>query len=765
MSGRLRSLAPGILFAALVVVVYADPLFFSRVFTGRDLIAYNIPMEKSVHDAWASGELPVWTPEISGGRPLAPNPNMGAFYPGRILLSRLPFPTALRIDPVLHWIAAGIGMLLLLQMLGVSPGGAWLGAVTYVFSGVSVSESFYPHIQPGMTLLPWILWQMRRTRGQRGMRGVIGLAIFFALDLLAADVFTIAVALACAALWAALEEEQAEGLRALGRLTAAVALAALAAAPQILATALWIPETNRGVLGMKLSNAMLYSITPWRLSEFVVPYPFGPTWRLDAWELWGGPVHNYRGMGLFGTLYVGALPVIAAAALWRTRKPGLRFARALLVLALAASVLPTFLPQAWGSWHSPLPLRNPEKFAVALVLALSFFAAWGFDLLRERPRARVALGVAVLLTLGAAAAVLWSGAVGRFAANLVGGDAPYPDRAAASLPFALSAAGLLWVATLVALALLRRGAGARAAAVVLLTLVPIAANRPLARTAPEIATLGPTPFARLIARADPAGAYRTLGGEIYRPIEAPRNTRYGDGWEAARQDWVHDTPVLWHRGMVFNYDFDEGDLARVESLRKLSGVAAGYPDSQSFFGAFALRWCVRSPTQKPLPGYHRFGGNFAQDWDEHEQPFPDVRLATSWIESPSAVAAASRIGQIPPGGLVIETGRSAEGQAGAGSVEVLRRTQARLEVATDVPAPTWLFVLRAYWDYRRVSVDGREVETVPANLAFTAVPIPAGRHRVEWEEKLPGWEVSRFGPALFGMILLGVALVQRRDPR
>ena len=87
------------------------------------------------------------------------------------------------------------------------------------------------------------------------------------------------------------------------------------------------------------------------------------------------------------------------------------------------------------------------------------------------------------------------------------------------------------------------------------------------------------------------------------------------GWEAARQDWVHDTPVLWKRGMVFNYDFDEGDLARVESLRKLSGMAAVFPDASSFFGTFALRWCVRAPSQKPLPGYRPFGGNAAQVWD------------------------------------------------------------------------------------------------------------------------------------------------------
>lgn len=757
MKDRLACAAPYLLFAALVAAVYADPLFFPRVFTGRDLVAYNIPMEKSVHDGWASGDLPAWTPEISGGRPLAPNPNVGAFYPLRIVFSRLPFTALLRLAPVLHWALAGIGVILLLSSLGVSREGSWLGAVTYVFGGVSVSECFYPHIQPGMTLLPWILWQLRRGRG---LRGTVGLSLLFALDMLAADVFTIAVAIACAALWSALEEEPG-GVQALARTAGAVALGALAAAPQIVATALWIPETNRGVLGMKVSSAILYSLTPWRLVELVVPYPFGPVWRLDAWELWGGPVHNYRGMGLFETLYAGILPLAALVTLWRSKAPGLRFARALFVLALAVAMLPSFLPSGWGAWKSPLPLRNPEKFAVALALALAIFGAWGFDAYCRRKRPRGMLGIAAGLALVAGAAAIWPGAAGRLASRLIGGYAPFPDRAAQSLPFALATAGLLWTATLVALEIAGRPGGRHAAAA-LLACVPIAANRPIARTASELAILGPTPFARRILRADPEGSYRTLGGEIYRSPTAPRSTRFGDSWEIARQDWIQDTPLLWGRGLVFNEDFDEGDLARVESLRKLSGFAAAFPDAGSFFGAFSLRWCVRSPDQKPLPGYHRVGGNPAQDWDEHERPFPDVRLASSWREEASAVDAASRIGQIVPGGLLLETGRRGEGTAAPGRVEVLRRTPSRLEITVDAPEPTWLFVLRAYWDYRTVRVDGVEVEPVPANLAFTAVPIPRGRHRVDWHEQIPGWPLSRFGPLLYVVAVAAAFVVPRR---
>jgi hypothetical protein len=100
-SPGLRRALPGVLFALLVIGVYAGPLFFRRNFAGRDLLTYNLPVERAVHDAYARGRLPVWIPEISGGRPLLPNPNSGAFYPVRPLLSLVRFPAAARLYPVL----------------------------------------------------------------------------------------------------------------------------------------------------------------------------------------------------------------------------------------------------------------------------------------------------------------------------------------------------------------------------------------------------------------------------------------------------------------------------------------------------------------------------------------------------------------------------------------------------------------------------------------------------------------------------------------
>jgi hypothetical protein len=767
-AGRAR-LRDAVLFTALVALLYADPLFVRRNFSGRDLIAYNLPLEKSVHDAWARGRLPVWTPEVSGGRPLAPNPNAGALYPIRALLAPLPLPLGVRIFPILHWAAAGVGVLMLAAALGRSRGAAWVAAVTYVFSGVAVAEAFFPHIQPGMALLPWIVWAAGRRTGSPASRVVV-LAILFALVFLAADVFTIAVAIVSAALWIALEEDPGAGLRRAGALAAAVGLGALAAAPQIVATALWIPHTNRAVLGMTLGDVLLFSIHPWRLLELAAPHLFGPIWELDVRPLWGHPLHNGRPSGLFPTLYAGAFALVAVFLAWRSRSRGARFARALLVLALGAAVLPSLLPGRWKTLSAPLPLRNPEKLAVAVTLALAVFAAIAYDAWRERPRRerfeRALLAIGAVFAVLAAFAALRPQDAGRAAVSMIRGDPAKAPRAAASLPRALSEAGLFWMATVVGLdALGRRTKRGEALALTLLTLVPVAANRRIARSFSEEEVFGPTAFARFVAKRDPDGAYRTLGESFLLPPSKLALAQAGvtlSESEFSRRTWYQQTPVFWGRGTVLNEDFDAGDLSRVESLRRIAGRATGFLDSSSFFGALGLRTGIRFRDQEAIAGFREVRGDALQVWDEHPGAYPDIRLLETWSEAADPVEALAAIPRLAEGEIVLESGRSGSGRARAGTVRVTERTAERLTLDLDAPDPTWVFVLRAFWPYRSVEIDGAPAETVPAQLGFTAVPIAPGRHRLVWCEELPGIRISRWGPVLFGMILATLCVTHWR---
>ena len=562
-----RSATLPLLFALLVLALSVDPLFVRRNFSGRDLLVYNLPMEKVVHDAWSRGSLPIWNPSISGGRPLLPNPNSGALYPIRAALGIVPFPVAMRVFPVLHWTIAGVGMILLLLSLNISRAGSWLGGVTYALSGTGMSDVFYPHIHPGMALLPWILWAfIRRTRSPA--RKLLLLSLLFAGIFLGGDVFTSGMAILSCGLWILRESHRAEKSTDFRLLILAILLAILLALPQIVATALWIPETNRAVLGMKIRDSVFFSIHPLRLLEFVVPFVFGRTWTLDNSDIWGWTIFRGKAMGLFSTLYAGAFAAMAAVTGWRSRRPGARFARSIVLFALAIAVAPSLIPAAWEGIASPLPLRNPEKFAVAFTFGLAILVGLELDRLRLRDFRwpRWILAVAVILCVSAVGAAFFSDAIGRAAAAAIGGTSRMARTAAELLPAAIAEGGLLWVITVVALDLLGRpGKAHLATSLALLTFVPIVANRKIARTFSEEELFSPTLFARYLDRADPAREYRVLGESLY-PL---RTTRIGyAGWDdeytdTGRRLWIHQTPALWGRGMVFNVDFDAGDLISV----------------------------------------------------------------------------------------------------------------------------------------------------------------------------------------------------------
>ncbi len=762
-SRRLPGALPVAAFAALVLAVYADPLFTGRAFVGRDIVPYNLPLEKVVHDAWSNGRLPVWWETVSGGRPLLPNPNAGVFYPPRTALALVPFETAMRLFPVFHWLLGGIGMLRLARSTGASRSAAWVAASSFAFSGVVVSEVFYSNFQPGAALLPWSLWALARTT--RGFGGrVLGIALVYGAMILAGDAFSVAIALLAAALWIALETSAPDrGERAAG-LAVGFGAAVLIALPQVLATALLAPETRRVVGGVTLAEAVGFTPPAWRLLELVVPFPFGPTASMDLSRDWGTHVFRH----FFATFFVGPIALAGLLRGPRNAARGWRFARALALAAVMLALAGHLLPEAWGRLPSPVPLRYPEKFMLGATFALALSAGIAVDRLRSfRTGGRSLLLAAGGLTVLAAAAALVPEAAGRLIVGAVTGDAGLAPSAARELATALAVAGLLWAATAVAAdAVARPGRGRLLAAMALLTAVPLLANRGIARTAHAGTVYPPTPFAREIARRDPEGQFRTLDVSLYRPVSPLLAvSEAGDlgGSELYRQSWYYYTPTLWDRGTVLNSDLDAGDLSRIESLRKLSGAAVLQPDANPFFSALSLRYAIRFRGQEPAAGFRRFGGDAMRDWDENPQALPDMRLVSRWREETGPVGALRAMPGLLADEIVVETGRRAQGTARPGRLSIVERSPGRMVLETAADDPTWLFVLRGDWSYRTVTIDGRSAETRPAQLAFTAVPVPGGRHRVEWRENAPGLDASRWGPLAGALVLLAAAR-WRRSP-
>ncbi len=234
------------------------------------------------------------------------------------------------------------------------------------------------------------------------------------------------------------------------------------------------------------------------------------------------------------------------------------------------------------------------------------------------------------------------------------------------------------------------------------------------------------------------------------------------GSELYRQSWYYFTQTIWKRGTVLNVDLDAGDLSRIESLRRLAVVAASQTDSGPFFSTLSMRYAIRFRDQQPIAGFRRFGGDAFRSWDENPGALPDIRLASSWREASGPVDALGTLPGLPAEEIVVETGeRGAPGTRGRGSCASAKevrsvfssRRRPRIRPGSSSSAATG-----AIGPSRSTELP---VETYPAQLAFTAVPVPEGAHRIEWRERAPGLEISRYGP-LAGVLLLLVTARRRR---
>jgi hypothetical protein len=59
------------------------------------------------------------------------------------------------------------------------------------------------------------------------------------------------------------------------------------------------------------------------------------------------------------------------------------------------------------------------------------------------------------------------------------------------------------------------------------------------------------------------------------------------------------------------------------------------------------------------------------------------------------------------------------------------RSDGRLTVRFEAPVEGWLLVSDAFYPERRAYVDGQRVSALAANIAFTAIHVPAGQHLIE----------------------------------
>lgn len=125
-----------VLLLVLTVVFYHKISFSDSILVGFDTFTYFYPQQSYFAETLRQGRLPLWNPYLFTGVPFLANMQTAIFYPFNLMFLILPVPRAYAYSIVFHVFLAGLFMYLLgRRSLGLSVAAAFVGAVTFMFSG------------------------------------------------------------------------------------------------------------------------------------------------------------------------------------------------------------------------------------------------------------------------------------------------------------------------------------------------------------------------------------------------------------------------------------------------------------------------------------------------------------------------------------------------------------------------------------------------------------------------------------------------------
>jgi hypothetical protein len=131
--------------------------------------------------------------------------------------------------------------------------------------------------------------------------------------------------------------------------------------------------------------------------------------------------------------------------------------------------------------------------------------------------------------------------------------------------------------------------------------------------------------------------------------------------------------------------------------------------------------------------------------------------------NPDAPARYRLVGEVRRGaslqsGVTVAEGFQMQGGTG-GTVRVLSETRQQVVVETESSGPSYLATSETHYPGWSARIDGRPAPVYYTNVAFRGVPLPAGRHRVEFEFHCPR---ARTGAAVTALALLAWAALLGR---
>ena len=754
------------------------------------------PWHQLVKTSLLAGEWPLWNSLLGNGTPLLANLQSAVFYPLNLLYLLIPVEHGLTLSIILHLALAGVLMYLYAQQIGLNPFAATLSALTYMFSGYLIGRTQFVSMIDAAAWIPLLLLlceKLARLYPLKTQGGVdilwLGLVLampilaghaqlwFYSLWLLGLYTFVRSWQVAKTGLtdrpWLAV-------LHAVGRLGLALALAIMLSAAQLLPTAEFVFQSDRSD-GAERIFALTYSFWPWRLLTLLAPNFFGHPARGDYW----GYANFWEDHA-----YMGVLPVLLAlVAIWNYLRGCSRQATA------AVSKSPTeeanddrhsiMSGQSHSSYPPPAYWQTVPFFALLIPLSLILAMGWntpvylwifdtipGFSYFQAPARLLIWYTVAVAVLAGVGAQIfeltstnrpMWRrllvASIGVAIAALAG--SLFVSGRSGTFLIATSVLGV-WLTLSIILLLSQpehktspvwRVSLWRWAAIALVAIDLLLVAFPL------LPMLPPTIFTQPITGAEflkaQAGNYRYYVAddtdyslkfnqyfrfETFGPVEM-------NNWQEFRETLAPNLGVYADLPSLNNDD--PLDVGQWQKFTNLLETADGTLKTR-LLGLAGVGYYVDQTGQN-------IGPTFYENSSVPIQSVPDPRprayfvtrahlvdnaneaiarlTATDFDSQQEVVIIGDNIDAIPASDVLLESTAPADSVPSTTNIRpvmVSQQDSGKVILTVDTPKPGLVVLTDTFYPGWQATVNGQPAPIWPANLAFRAVAVEAGTHRIEF---------------------------------
>ncbi|HUP58830.1 MAG TPA: YfhO family protein [Thermoanaerobaculia bacterium] len=790
--------------ALLATLLFIDVVIGTHNFYMRDLTRYYYPAKQVLREIVQNGEFPFWNRTFGAGQPIAANPEHEVFYPLTWLILLPSYDLGYRLHILAHLYIGLFGMYALLRSMELRVPAAFFGAFSFALGGIYLS---YVNLLPILFCAAWLPLTclfVRRFLLAPSLRFFALASLFLGMQFLVAEPTTVmqtGFLIGMYALyrgWYAARDAELPWKHAVPEMLARVAFIALISIAAFSIGAVQMLPALDHVADSARSRPFDFSLVsawsmPWaKFAELIYPNFLGHISIKRVMWYWGGGLYPGMGSPFLFNIYSGLLLIALAVSGFFVRARGARFVL-LLILVSAAIALGGHTPVLGLLYKAGIAesIRYPEKFILVAIFAAIVFAAQMLDrMLAGSEEVRDAAMGFVLATTIVAVVIALSALTPYYEKAFMkvwgltkGGNAVRMVTLSTNDWILAAVRGAVFFAILRLVFVVKRPLWLALAAVLV-----------VGDVAPVMHQINPRMPSRFFTEEPPAvrtlpanrSAYRIFHEADWYGREPVASNYFAAGdavYWIVRNGLMPMIPAGYGLQMVIDRDYDK--TALLPTLDLIDSVwdvkRSGRTDWWRPFAAMGNIW-YRAEYRPFAEEKKRTRGNLraAQPIDFHEIPehYPryyfaddvvtirDRRDFSNKLSKPGAysltTAFVRHLPFSPPRGEKVAL-REAKGRmrGAPGIVHGVSETANTARIDVEAFGKAFLVMSVTPHKYWRVTIDGRAVQPLVANVGFQGVVVPAGRHRIEMRYRndliLLGGTIS----LIAALALIAAALVPR----